>query len=475
MKKQLRTTCFLLLLSFIVNAQIAEIKDINNSGSSSSFPANLTVFNEKIYFAADDSNGSNTPGGIDLGKELWITDGSEDGTSFVKDLRSGSSSSNPNFFFEFNNTLYFSANTGSGNVLFTTDGTESGTTQTNYPFIFNQTEMNGMIYFVLTTDSNKLYQFDGSSAIPVTNSGTGVEAVIGATIVSFKNKIYCYMDYSEDEASIGRELYAYDPTSENFTLIKDITGDDTNSGISNFTILGDELYFEAEDTLWKTDGTESGTIAVTETTALAGITSLFAWNGKLYFEGDNGTSEDQLWSYDPTSKSLVNISNLNGSIEVDGDNHDPSDYTIYGDYLYYAGKVSDNSSKYLFRTDGVTTTRLDNSIIDIDDLAVLNGVIYFEGDNGTTGNELYSLDTSTLSSSDAIAEIIQVYPNPATDFIKVPENLKNSEYAIYSVNGQIVKKGLISSNEIKFNLNSGLYLLKIKTDISILTKKLLVE
>ena len=79
MKKQL-----LLLLTFMsafaMNAQVTLVKEINDSGTSSSLPANLFVFNNKIYFAADDSSGSNTPTGLDLGKELWITDGTETGT-----------------------------------------------------------------------------------------------------------------------------------------------------------------------------------------------------------------------------------------------------------------------------------------------------------------------------------------------------------------------------------------------------------
>ena len=58
------------------------------------------VYNNKIYFAADDSNGSNT-GGADLGKELWVTDGTDAGTSLVKDLRIGSASSSPSSFFEY--------------------------------------------------------------------------------------------------------------------------------------------------------------------------------------------------------------------------------------------------------------------------------------------------------------------------------------------------------------------------------------
>ena len=62
------------------------------------------------------------------------------------------------------------------------------------------------------------------------------------------------MDYSTDEATIGRELYEYDPATDAFTLIKDITGDDSDSGISDFKLLGGEVYFEALGALWKTDG-----------------------------------------------------------------------------------------------------------------------------------------------------------------------------------------------------------------------------
>ena len=109
-----------LISAFAMNAQVTLVKEINDSGTSSSLPANLTEFGGNIYFGADDSNGSNTPGGADLGKELWITDGTEGGTTFVKDLRIGSGSSSPSYFFELSGTLYFSANTGTGNVLFST-------------------------------------------------------------------------------------------------------------------------------------------------------------------------------------------------------------------------------------------------------------------------------------------------------------------------------------------------------------------
>ena len=56
----------------------ALVKDIE-SGSKGSQPGSLTVFNNKLYFAAN--------GG--LGNELWTSDGTADGTVLVKDINPG--------------------------------------------------------------------------------------------------------------------------------------------------------------------------------------------------------------------------------------------------------------------------------------------------------------------------------------------------------------------------------------------------
>lgn len=470
--------------ALILNAQVTLVKEINDGGTSNSNPANLTVHNGKIFFAADDSNGSNTPGGADFGKELWVTDGTTSGTSFVKDIRTGSSGSSPFNLFSFNNKFYFTA-FDTSSELWTSDGTEAGTTKVDImPSITGESpqrfvELNGLAYFTAggqpgsTTQEtvNKLIQWDGvNDAEQVADIGPGFETILQDMIV-FNNQIFIYMNYSTDDDTVGNELYAYNPTTDTFSLIKDIDAGTGDSSISNFTVVGSTLYFEADSALWKTDGTTAGTVAVSSASTLAGIANLYAWNNLLFFEGDDGTNGDQLYVYNPTLDTVTNISNISGS----DNNHDPEDFVAYNGYLYYSGENGTSSDRYLFRTDGAIISQIDATIKDIDEIVVLNDILYFEGDNGSTGNELYSFNPSTLSSDNAKAEIISIYPNPTTDYIMVPSGLVNTNYTIHDITGKQVSQGLISSEKIELNLKSGLYLLNIKTELSSITKKIVIE
>lgn len=483
MKKKL-LSLVVILSALISNAQVTLVKEINDNTTSNSSPANLTVHNGQIFFAADDSNGSNTPGGADLGKELWVTDGTSTGTTFVKDIRTGNSSSNPGNLFTFNNKLYFTA-FDTSSELWTSDGTEAGTTKVDLMSAITGespqrfVELDGLAYFTVggqpgsTTGEtvNKLVQWDGvNDAVQVADVGAGYEVILQSMIV-FNNQIFMYMNYSTDDATVGNELYAYNPTADTFSLIKDIDTGTGDSSISNFTILGSTLYFEADNALWKTDGTTAGTLAVASASTLAGIANLYAWNNLLFFEGDDASNGDQLYVYNPTLDTVTNISNISGS----NNDHNPSDFEAYNGYLYYSGASSTSSDKYLFRTDGLTISQINATIKDIDEITLLGDVLYFEGDNGTTGNELYSLDPSTLSVTNAQAEIISIYPNPTSDYIMVPSSLVTTNYTIHDITGKQVAQGLISSEKIELSLKSGMYLLNIKTDLSSITKKLVVK
>ena len=87
-------------------------------------------------------------------------------------------------------------------------------------------------------------------------------------------------------------------------------------------------------------------------------------------------------------------------------------------------------------------------------------------DNGKFGSQAtYMIDVTTLTGIEDITDETTVYPNPATDVIKIntPENIQRVE--IFNLQGQLVKveTGEVTSVSVK-DLANGLYTLKLTTD-----------
>jgi len=89
--------------------------------------AGFTELGGRLFFKAND--------GIH-GNELWVTDGTAEGTELIKDIYPGMSlysddypgDGDPQFFIELNGKLFFNAKDGVHELeLWATDGTEAGT------------------------------------------------------------------------------------------------------------------------------------------------------------------------------------------------------------------------------------------------------------------------------------------------------------------------------------------------------------
>ncbi|MGA9211113.1 M1 family aminopeptidase [Kaistella sp.] len=72
-------------------------------------------------------------------------------------------------------------------------------------------------------------------------------------------------------------------------------------------------------------------------------------------------------------------------------------------------------------------------------------------------------DTSILAVNDAMKTEIRIYPNPVKDQLSITGIIKDESYEIFSIDGQLVKSGTLSSkSSIAVNgLSKGVYLLKI--------------
>ncbi len=82
-------------------------------------PLHLTRVGDLVFFAADD--------GVH-GRELWISDGTLNGTRMLKDINRGRDSSLLAHFSEVDGLLFFRADDGlHGRELWVSDGTAEGT------------------------------------------------------------------------------------------------------------------------------------------------------------------------------------------------------------------------------------------------------------------------------------------------------------------------------------------------------------
>ena len=217
--------------------------------------------------------------------------------------------------------------------------------------------------------------------------------------------------FTADDGIHGRELWKTDGTESGTILVKDIhpsSGIYSGSYPNHLTNVGGILYFTADNgvngtELWKSDGTESGTQLVADIqTGGAGNSSapdgLVTLGGKLYFIADDGSTGRELWSSTGTSAGTQRITNLNPA----GDAFQPGEklVNINGQLVFAASQGA--AGTQLWSSNGTSsgtvllkTIRSGSSAIQnfgADQLAATATTVYFVANNGSTGDELWKTD-----------------------------------------------------------------------------------
>jgi ELWxxDGT repeat protein len=229
------------------------VRDINTTRSfdtKSSSPAGFAAFGDKVVFAATTAA---------AGTELWTTDGTPAGTSMVADIVPGPGSSNPvNFRALPNGLVVFAARDANhGNELWVSDGTTAGT---------------HLLFDVSPGPSS-------SDPIPLL----------------FGNQIF----FSADDGVHGRELWTTDGTASGTRLVKDLDPGSASGFRFGLVKMGNFVYFAAVGGLWKTDGTDAGTVRVSSGTLSLNAIST---NGSLLFlEAWTPEAANELWISDGTA------------------------------------------------------------------------------------------------------------------------------------------------------------------------------
>jgi ELWxxDGT repeat protein len=309
------------------------VKDINaimdadaeDGRTFTSYPQNLYVWNGVLYFAANDGF---------TGVELWKSDGTETGTVLVKNIADGNGHGYPSDFMALGSRLLFTAqNETYGNELWSTDGTEAGTqlvkdinpTGDSYPF--QLVKSGNAVFFMAETDDNgyELWKTDGteSGTLLVADLVPGSQQgyISGSTLTAFNGGVV--FRRSDFGGTTGSELWKSDGTAAGTVIVKDINPGAGHAVPESLSVMGNYVYFSANDgtvgtELWRSDGTAAGTELVKDIWegSDAGGTPIensgIVSNGvHAYFfaeapNGVDGTSQE-IWRTDGTAAGTVQI------------------------------------------------------------------------------------------------------------------------------------------------------------------------
>ncbi len=295
--------------------------------------------------------------GQDNGTELWKSDGTVDGTFEVKDINDGDAGSYPEFLTTMNKTLYFSATIAvGGKELWKSDGTEAGTVKVKAGLLNVQhlTVSSGTLFFRASEGGgDELFKSDG------TDAGTVMVANIDTSGGSNPNRltdVEGILFFAADHNDYGNELWKSDGTENGTVLVKDINkpGPDSTAGSSPDELVNSNgtLFFTANTKadgreLWKSDGTEAGTVLVKNINESgdSNATELTNVNGTVFFSADDGIAGRELWKSDGSEAGTVMVKDL-----VSG-SANPHDLQTVNGLLYF--KTNDNNSnEKLWKSDG---------------------------------------------------------------------------------------------------------------------------
>lgn len=451
------TLAFLLITSWAYAQQPTLVKDIF-PGSEDANPTRFFPFQDKLIFRADSA---------EAGVELWISDGTETGTFMVRDINSdpglSAGNSNPDNFTVYQDSIYFKARAaGFGDELWVTDGTPEGTRLVADIFAgednsnpFDIVVFQDLLYFTARDGefSSEMRVSDGTAA--GTQLLIDIQPGGGPGNPNFKTVVGDRMYFTANDGVTGNELWSSDGTAEGTQLIKDIR-DGGNASPSRYIAFNGEVYFRANDgvngtELWKTDGTAEGTVLVKDIapgSSSSSPTDFIIFQDRLLFVADDDVTGDEIWTTDGTEEGTYQVLDMNTTGDSDPGNflnlydislimtaspdgtgeellsfflEENEDGTVSGDFsvfdivegevgsepedivftgyaLYFSAETAEFGRELyelsVFESDPVRISDINPEVGDgtIDDITLVDSTLFFEANDGVTGDELWKYE-----------------------------------------------------------------------------------
>lgn len=214
--------------------------------------------------------------------------------------------------------------------------------------------------------------------------------------------------FSGSNSANGRELWKTDGTEVGTVLVKNIWPGPGSSSPDWLVECGGKLLFSAEDgvhgkELWISDGTDAGTTLVKDINPGSddsSISSVINWNGVLYFSARNQTNNSELWRSDGTTAGTYMLKDVHSL------NSNPRYFTPFKGALYYQANSGASGAAELWKTDGTTNGTvlvhaIPSSAYESKNYRVVGDLLFFSAERtGATGDyELWKSDGTSAGTS----------------------------------------------------------------------------
>jgi ELWxxDGT repeat protein len=286
------------------------------------------------------------------GIEIWKSDGTPTGTVMVKDSDPGKGSPFSFFYPKMSASSggkYFvmGADFGVGRELLVSDGTQAGThlvkdisPGAGDSFPEDLTDVNGTLFFFaddgLGGHGLELWKSDGtaSGTVLVKDINPGAGDSVGfpsQTMMAVGNLAY----FDAYDGIHGSELWRSDGTDVGTFLLKDIASGPDDAFAFPLGSLGGILFFSADDglhgrQLWRTDGTPAGTFLLK---AIEPGVDMIDAGGFLVFSASDGVHGQEVWVSDGTPTGTVRLADVSPGASSFG----PSSFARSGPFVFFAG------------------------------------------------------------------------------------------------------------------------------------------
>ncbi len=409
------------------------------------------VLDDILYFVANDGG---------HGRELWRTDGTLEGTRMVRDINPGRGNSDTYSFVALQRELYFGANDGvHGFELWKTDGTRGGTVLAADlnpgqagSALFGLRASGDRLYFsegsFAPDSASVLYSTDGTASgtrllrqFVSTVTGCYVEGCIGwppGDFVPFGGLTY----FIASDGVSGLELWRTDGTTLGTTLVKDVCpGTCSAFSISldpenpQLHVVNGRLVFVADDgvhgrELWTSDGTEAGTQLVKDISPgppdfTFGVGMTVAGNA-VFFRADDGEHGGELWRSDGTEAGTMLVADINpGKASSFPDEITPIGNAIFFSAFFVEPRSLGPGTRRLWKTDstGSRPSLVSDSVSDPTRLVNFGGTLYFTAP-GPAGLSLWKTDGSSAGT-----EVVRVLSR---------ENSSSNSQLVFDLDGSLL-------------------------------------